>query len=155
MCNIAGLVLIFSFGVVGTVATIMLLQRALDGARQEWGVPRESVSIPLTLPTTLIFWSQLEVNCMIICANLPAFATLWNYIRDRRRASVRGANATKETASEPKLRPYPSGSPTDDDPSSTERSLPISIENSTFDIDEEIGLVPVPSKRAGPAESSR
>ncbi|KAI9885025.1 MAG: hypothetical protein M1823_003193 [Watsoniomyces obsoletus] len=144
----AGLLLIFSLGLVGTVATIIRLRKALDGARLE-GAAGGTEAVPIMLPIELVFWSQLEVNCLIICANLPAFATLWKYIRERRRTSVRGANSTtKHAASDPKSEPYPSGSQADRSPSSVGSNPAVSVENKTFYIDEEQGLVETPSRVA-------
>lgn len=74
-----GLIIVFSIGLVGTIETIRRLAQAAEASNMSNSDDTRLIELP--------YRSQMEINLVTICANLPAFASLWNYIRRRRNES--------------------------------------------------------------------
>lgn len=71
------LILLFSVGVLGTVITGLRLQKVVELAR----IDQPDLIRSFMLVADIVMWSQLEINLIIICANLPALAALWKRAR--------------------------------------------------------------------------
>lgn len=95
---IAGLILIFSIGLVGTAETGRRLAAAVQALRHPQRDELRVIEIP--------FRSNIEITAVTVGANLPAFASLWNYIRRRRQESKASSAAGPSTRMSPlALRP--------------------------------------------------
>ncbi|KAI9833223.1 MAG: hypothetical protein M1826_000136 [Phylliscum demangeonii] len=71
-----GLVALFSIGLLGTIVTAVRLAKLFDLANIEVA----TAVIPFLATThSVVMWSQVELNIVLLCVNLPALAALWKH----------------------------------------------------------------------------
>ncbi|KAI9824139.1 MAG: hypothetical protein M1826_007453 [Phylliscum demangeonii] len=76
-----GLVIVFLLGVFGTIATILRLQKAVKYSKRSAFANVIDILDPFF---GMIFWSHIEIQLTVICANLPAAAAFWRFMRQYR-----------------------------------------------------------------------
>lgn len=76
--SIVGLLVMFSIGILVTMATAYRLSISIQTYRT-YGVNFS----PSTKLDNLMLWSQVEINLGILCANIPGLAALWTTLRAR------------------------------------------------------------------------
>lgn len=74
-----GLIFIFSFGIVSTVATVM---RLVFASRNMYPRDTDLRHLPVLI-CDVALWSRIEPSAGILCANLPTLTALWRKLRTK------------------------------------------------------------------------
>lgn len=88
------LIILFTVGVAGTVVTALRLKRVVELTRAY----NVDLVAAMLLVIDIIKWSQLEVNLIIACANLPALAALWKHVHEGGRSTRSGTGSYLQSA---------------------------------------------------------
>ncbi|KAI9747013.1 MAG: hypothetical protein M1815_004735 [Lichina confinis] len=91
---------VFALGAVGTVSTALRMWKTLAVVFAFLSAAKSSPVGWLPLVTTVVMWSQVELNLIIVCANLPALSSLWTYARDPSRRSGGKSSCARTAASD-------------------------------------------------------
>lgn len=87
-CTVA-LMLVFALGALGTISTAIRMWKTLAVVFAFLEAANTSPVGWLPLVTTTVMWSQVEVNLIVFCANLPALSSLWHFFRDPNRSKAK------------------------------------------------------------------
>ncbi|KAI9781114.1 MAG: hypothetical protein M1816_002472 [Peltula sp. TS41687] len=74
---------LFSMGVLGTIVTALRLRKVIELQSQD-----HNLASSFVLVADIIKWSQLEINLIITCANMPALAGMWKHLNGSLRSTL-------------------------------------------------------------------